>query len=300
MKLYISGPMRGIPAYNFPAFDSLADYLRSRNYEYINPADHDREVDPDCEQRPDFATGDPSLANLDNFHQLLGWDLAQIASPECDGVVMLPGWENSTGAQHERYVAEACGKAVFLVKKTQMHELWTLESCNDRSLSAKRKLSDDFHPTRRLEGSLQPTPTPVVPQGSDCACGRYQDEQHKADCLQSAEAIDAGHAFTTKDSGVRAQYASGMVRDTDEGKPRYDLIPLLPLRRLAELLARGAVKYGQRNWEQASSQEEVDRFKASAFRHFVQWLDGERDEDHASAIVFNVWAATVTEDKING
>ena len=58
--------------------------------------------------------------------------------------------------------------------------------------------------------------------------------------------------FETKDSGVRSSYDSGMVRDTQEGKPRYDLV--VPnavagqvhggmLKRWAELMARGADKY---------------------------------------------------------
>lgn len=284
MRLYISGPMRGIPRYNFDEFDSFAAYLTARNYEYINPADHDREVDPECESRPDFATGDPSLANLDNFHQLLGWDLAQIASSECDGVVMLPGWENSTGAQHERYVAEACGKCVMLAKKTQMHGLWTLESSSDRSLSKKRVPGIDF-------AAMQPTPTPVMSGASSL--------QKMVDpYVRTAGDIYAGHAFTTKDSGARVNFDSGMVRDTDEGKPRYDLIPLLPLRRLAELYARGAVKYGPSNWQKANSDEELQRFKASAFRHLVQALDGDRDEDHWSGVVFNVFAAEWLENKL--
>lgn len=33
-----------------------------------------------------------------------------------------------------------------------------------------------------------------------------------------------GGGYVTKDSGVRAEYASGMVRDTQDGKPRFDLV----------------------------------------------------------------------------
>lgn len=100
--------------------------------------------------------------------------------------------------------------------------------------------------------------------------------------------------FTTKDSGKRQEFKSGMVRDTNENKPRYDL--LIPkngdvmLKRWAELMARGASKYGERNWELADSPEEMERFKASACRHFFQWLNGEQDEDHASAVFFNIQA----------
>src|SRR6476646_7724738 len=102
-------------------------------------------------------------------------------------------------------------------------------------------------------------------------------------------------AWITKDSGERAKFESGMVRDTEEGKARFDLlVPLdVPyqeqmLTRFADLLARGAVKYNARNWEQANSQAELDRYKSSALRHFMQWVTGETDEDHATAVMFNV------------
>jgi hypothetical protein len=81
-----------------------------------------------------------------------------------------------------------------------------------------------------------------------------------------------------------------MKRDTDAGKPRYDLIPLDMLKRLAELYARGAVKYGDCNWQLANTEEEYNRFRASAWRHFVSWQNGEVDEDHASACVWNIFA----------
>ena len=110
--------------------------------------------------------------------------------------------------------------------------------------------------------------------------------------------------FITKDSGVRAAYDSGMVRDTQEGKPRFDLmypknIPYKDqmLTRLGELLERGQAKYGTRNWELANSQEEIDRFEGSGLRHYMQWMLGETDEDHAAAVLFNVIAAESTKWK---
>ncbi len=111
-------------------------------------------------------------------------------------------------------------------------------------------------------------------------------------------ALHHRHRYETKDSGERVEFDSGMRRDTNDGKPRYDLIPLMPLRRLADLYARGAEKYGDSNWELANSQEELDRFKASAFRHFVQWLEGQDDEDHGIAAVWNIFAVLFVQDKI--
>jgi hypothetical protein len=104
--------------------------------------------------------------------------------------------------------------------------------------------------------------------------------------------------YITKDSGKRQDYASGMRRDLQAGKPRYDLIPIPMLTRLAGLYERGAVKYGDCNWMLANSEEELNRFKASAMRHMFQWANGEDDEDHASAIVFNVFAYETIREKM--
>ena len=103
--------------------------------------------------------------------------------------------------------------------------------------------------------------------------------------------------YKTRDSGERVHFKSGFVRDTDKGKPRYDLIWRPMLKRWAELMSRGAEKYGERNWQLASSEEEAKRFQSSAFRHFIQWMDGEDDEDHAAAIIFNIMAHEYMKDK---
>lgn len=102
--------------------------------------------------------------------------------------------------------------------------------------------------------------------------------------------------YETKDSGARVAQANGMVRDTSTGKVDYTLLldgPLL--RRWAELLARGAAKYGKRNWCKAfdappgdTREETRARFRESAMRHFFQWLEGDRTEDHAAAVLFNL------------
>lgn len=93
--------------------------------------------------------------------------------------------------------------------------------------------------------------------------------------------------FITKDSGKRQEFASGAVRDTVEGKPRYSLIPVKALRRWADLMARGAEKYGERNWELGMP---TSRYLDSGMRHLFSYLEGDRTEDHLSAVLFNVGA----------
>ena len=110
--------------------------------------------------------------------------------------------------------------------------------------------------------------------------------------------------YETKDSGARQEYESGMHRDLEDGKPRFDL--LIPegvpyadqmLTRFAALMERGAVKYTARNWELASGPDEMARFRSSALRHMMQWIMGEQDEDHAAAVFFNVTAAETLAHK---
>lgn len=102
--------------------------------------------------------------------------------------------------------------------------------------------------------------------------------------------------FITKDSGKRIDFKSGMKRDVQTDKPRFDLIIAEDtkyedslLYRWAMLLQRGANKYGERNWEKSNSIEELNRFKASLWRHFMAFMNNVSDgEDHAAAICFNL------------
>jgi hypothetical protein len=105
--------------------------------------------------------------------------------------------------------------------------------------------------------------------------------------------------WETKDSGERVNFESGMVRDVNNDKPMYSLIWRPMLKRWAELMTRGAKKYGKNNWMLASGEEELERFKDSALRHMYQWLDGDLSEDHAAAILFNVSGAEYVKSKMN-
>lgn len=105
--------------------------------------------------------------------------------------------------------------------------------------------------------------------------------------------------FITKDSGERLEFASGMKRDVTTGKTLWHLIASGPMmKRWAELLTRGAAKYAPDNWMMANGEDEYKRFKESAFRHFVQWYSGERDEDHGAAVFFNINGAEYVKEKI--
>lgn len=104
--------------------------------------------------------------------------------------------------------------------------------------------------------------------------------------------------FETKDSGQRQEFPTGMMRDVQTDKPRYDLLDMPLLKRWAELMGRGAKKYGENNWKKAATEEELRRFKASALRHMIQWFNDDSDEDHAAAVCFNIAGAEMVKEKL--
>lgn len=85
MKLYLAGPMTGLPELNFPAFHAAAARLRALGFEVVNPA----EINPD-----------PSSG----WHTCMRRDIPHLVT--CDGIAMLTGWESSRGAKIERQLAE--------------------------------------------------------------------------------------------------------------------------------------------------------------------------------------------------
>lgn len=92
--------------------------------------------------------------------------------------------------------------------------------------------------------------------------------------------------------GARVRTTTGGEREASTGKGRFDLLPPEPLIRLAKHYENGARKYAPRNWEKGLP---LSRFIDSAFRHLVQFMLGERSEDHLAAILWNVAGYMQTE-----
>jgi len=109
-------------------------------------------------------------------------------------------------------------------------------------------------------------------------------------------AISGAEYSSVQDSGQRQEFETGSWRDTRQGKGRFDLIPTVPLERLARHYENGAAKYGDRNWEKG---QPLSRYLDSAFRHLVAAISGKRDEDHLSAVAWNVFAFVATEQWIS-
>lgn len=103
MKVYIAGPMRGIPEYNFPAFDYAARRLRQGGHEAINPAELDRVVGVHEWTTP---LPDGFMASA------MKRDLVAICD-HADGIVLLPHWRLSKGAAVEKALTDLLGLPSF-------------------------------------------------------------------------------------------------------------------------------------------------------------------------------------------
>jgi len=109
MKVYIAGPMRGYPEFNFPAFFDAEDDLMAttpyhKSITIVNPARHDE----DCGIDVTNMHGDEDLSEQGfSLKDALSWDLQQVLTS--DYLVLLKGWEKSTGALLEVRTAMAVG-----------------------------------------------------------------------------------------------------------------------------------------------------------------------------------------------
>lgn len=111
------------------------------------------------------------------------------------------------------------------------------------------------------------------------------------DNAKSKDKLPKKKNFITKDSGKREEYKGGSIRDKSCGKPKYNLLPPLALKRVANLYARGAEKYKEHNWCQHGSGIPFSRLYESALRHLMEFGAGENlEEDTLSACVFNILA----------
>lgn len=87
-KIYLAGPMSGLPDFNYPAFHAAAAKLRALGHEVLNPAENPV----------------PPCGTWQGYMRLA---LAQLVQCEC--IVLLPGWSDSRGALVERELAQTLG-----------------------------------------------------------------------------------------------------------------------------------------------------------------------------------------------
>lgn len=95
--LYVSGPMSGIPEFNYPAFEEATQQLRAAGYTVVSPHELDGDAGVDL--------GQP----FTHEDRIAAMKRDAIAVLDADGIAVLPGWANSTGALAELALGWAVG-----------------------------------------------------------------------------------------------------------------------------------------------------------------------------------------------
>lgn len=121
--------MRNIPYFNFPMFDMVRDYFLTLGWTVFSPADHDRELGHDG-----LASGDErevaellgaKPGALSDQRTFARWDFDRIL--EADLLVLLPGFENSTGATAEHAIAKWVRVPVVEWSDIEKFGTWIIE-----------------------------------------------------------------------------------------------------------------------------------------------------------------------------
>lgn len=102
-RIYVAGPMTGLPDFNYPAFNAAALELRTQGWHVENPADH-------------------GVIEGAEWVDYLAYDLTRLGT--CGAIYLLPGWDLSKGAVLELHIAQVLGMEVLYAPnayKTQSH-----------------------------------------------------------------------------------------------------------------------------------------------------------------------------------
>lgn len=109
-KIYIAGPMSGLPGNNWQAFDDKERELRAEGWDVVNPAQLDREAG----MKPDEAV------DQYNYESCASRDIQALS--QCSGIYMLSGWQHSKGACWERALAKHWGiRRYYEIPKLDHH-----------------------------------------------------------------------------------------------------------------------------------------------------------------------------------
>lgn len=107
MRVYLAGPMSGIPNFNFHAFDEAAGVLRRAGHDVVSPAELDSPEFRAQVLQPGI-TGNETDLGL-TWGDCLARDVKLIADGGIERIVFLFGWTTSRGARLEAFVGLLCG-----------------------------------------------------------------------------------------------------------------------------------------------------------------------------------------------
>lgn len=121
MKIYLCGPMSGIPESNAPAFREAALQLRLAGHNVISPL----EVDEQEGLNLTFIDGknENLVAQGTTYGTVLARDIKLLFDNGIEAIVSLEGWMNSRGARLEMFTGLLCGMRMLLYRNGTAFEV---------------------------------------------------------------------------------------------------------------------------------------------------------------------------------
>jgi hypothetical protein len=139
-KIYIAGPMTGLPEFNYPAFFEAEKKIEALGFKVTNPARNDED------------TSKP-------FAYYIKIAIKQVL--QNDAIAFLPGWRQSRGANIEKTVGEALGLKFYEYRDGKLFKFQEETVCQeaDRLVSHDRQDSyghpfHDFSRTAKIWGAI--------------------------------------------------------------------------------------------------------------------------------------------------
>lgn len=123
-RMYVCGPMTGLPEHNFPLFDAVASWLRARydGATVVNPAELSRAIWSENGDRDAFHARMSEPEARATYYAV---DLANFR--DCDVFVLLPEWWRSRGATWEVLNAVQLGRRLWAIAPEGAHDYAVVE-----------------------------------------------------------------------------------------------------------------------------------------------------------------------------
>ena len=269
-KVYLSGPMRGIPFFNARAFEDARRQIKSEApcsfvfdpvkadqqhygfYVWELPADYDWNTLPD---------------NLPPLETIAKRDLRWVV--DSDVLVALPGWEKSKGARAEIHTAFWVRKPIYAWPDLQ-EIIPDVEVTAEPPARPKVTAESIAEGLNRLRSQIAGAAKSEIPGVPEIAAG-----------MSDSDPAELHH------------FQSGAVRSSDADNEAWHLMSPIGLRRVAETCREGERKYDAYNWEKGMPTAEILNH---AIRHIYLYLAGDRSEDHLAHTAWNMLAAMHSEE----
>lgn len=253
-RVYLAGPMRGLPSFNFPAFDEATSTLREQGFEVWSPAERDREegFDPDRDEAKTLA-------------YYMAFDLKAVC--ESDAIVVLPGWQRSKGATLELHVARECEIPIYTYP-----DLQPLRYEPERYEDAEGEPEAETPVTEAL-AAAQPSPSARTSEDIRRAA---ESEREWCDGVQEIKPWEPVTRELLEEADIVRQFDTGATRNNDAEQPDYEgFLSPLAVREFGSYMHRhreqpdGTIRDSD-NWQKGIPS---DSYAKSLWRHNLDaWL----------------------------